>query len=156
MLIRPASQPGPGDRWLEVESLDQAAGCVAAMGRRVFLTTGQGGIEAFAAASGLWFLVRLFTTPTEPLPLSDHETLVGRPPFTRQGEREVLRRHRIDTLVTKNSGGPTAAKLAAARELGLPVVMIRRPPVPAADAAETVEDVDHASVWLRRHLGAPL
>jgi precorrin-6A/cobalt-precorrin-6A reductase len=151
-LVRPPWQPGPGDRWLEVDSLEQAARCVAAMGRRVFLTTGQGAIEAFSAASGLWFLVRLFTAPTEPLPLPDYETIVARPPFTRDGERELLLRHRLDTLVTKNSGGPTEAKLAAARDAGVRVVMIRRPPIPAGDTAETVERVDDALVLLRRHL----
>jgi precorrin-6A/cobalt-precorrin-6A reductase len=155
MLARPAWQPGPGDRWLEVDNLGQAARCVAAMGRRVFLTTGQGGIEVFAAASGLWFLVRLFTAPTEPLPLPDYETIVARPPFAREGERELLRRFRIDTLVMKNSGGPTAAKLAAARDAGVRVVMIRRPPTPTGDAAETVERVDDALAWLRRHFRAP-
>jgi precorrin-6A/cobalt-precorrin-6A reductase len=120
----------------------------------VFLTTGQGGIEAFSAAPGLWFLVRLFTAPTEPLPLPDYEMIVARPPFTREGERDLMLRHRLDTLVTKNSGGPTAAKLAAARDAGVRVVMIRRPPTPAGDAEETVERVDDALAWLRHYFRA--
>jgi precorrin-6A/cobalt-precorrin-6A reductase len=155
MLVRPAWQPGPGDRWLQTSTLGEAARLLPGIARRVFLTTGSSGIETFAdAASGLWFLVRLFTTPAVPLPLPNYETIVARPPFTREGERELLLRHRIDTLVTKNSGGPTAAKLAAARDLGLPVVMIRRPPVQAGDAAETVERVYDALAWLRRRLQA--
>src|SRR5512132_1634541 len=69
MLVRPVWRPGPGDCWLEVDSLDQAAACVAAMARRVFLTTGPGGIKAFAE-SRCWFLVRLFATHSAPLPLA--------------------------------------------------------------------------------------
>ncbi len=103
-LVRPPWRPGQGDCWLEVDSLEQAAASLAAIGRRVFLTTGQGGIEAFSENSGCWFLVRLFTPPDRPLPLPDHETIVARPSFTREGERELMRRHRIDAMVTKNSG----------------------------------------------------
>ncbi len=81
-----------------------------------------------------------------PLPLSEYETLVARPPFTREGERELMRRHRIDAMVTKNSGGPTEAKLEAARDLGVRVVMVRRPPMLAGSRVTTVE---HALAWVR-------
>ena len=121
------------------------------IGRRVFLTTGPGGIKAFAQCP-CWFLVRLFVLHTAPLPLADHETIIARPPFTREGERELMLRHRIDTLVTKNSGGPTAAKLEAARDLGLPVVMIRRPPMSAGQPGRTVDNVRDALAWVVRHL----
>ena len=151
MLVRPAWRPGPDDHWLEVDSLDQAAACVAAMARRVFLTTGPGGIKAFEAASGLWFLVRLFSVPVAPLALSDYETIIARPPFTIEGERALLLRHRIDTLLTKNSGGPTAAKLEAARDLGVRVVMIRRPP-PAGHPGHTVDNMRDALAWVGGHL----
>jgi precorrin-6A/cobalt-precorrin-6A reductase len=151
ILIRPAWRPGPGDRWLEVDSLEEAAALLPGIGRRVFLTTGPGGIEAFAQCP-CWFLVRLFVLHTAPLPLADHQTIVARPPFTREGERAPMLRHRIDTLVTKNSGGPTAAKLEAARDLGLPVVMIRRPPLTSGQAGHTVDNVRDALAWVLRHL----
>ena len=151
MLIRPEWHPGPDDRWLDAASLGEAAKLLPGIASRVFLTTGPGGIEAFAE-SDCWFLVRLFTPPATPLPLRHHEIIVVRPPFSREGERELMLRHRIDTLVTKNSGGPTEAKLAAARDLGLRVVMIRRPPSPEGYAGETVGSIDDAVAWIRRHL----
>jgi precorrin-6A/cobalt-precorrin-6A reductase len=152
MLVRPAWRPDPADRWLEAGSLDEAAALLPEIAHRVLLTTGPGGIEAFAAASGVWFLVRLFTPATAPLPLPDHETIVTRPPFTREGERELMLRQRIDTLVTKNSGGSTEAKLAAARDASIRVVMIRRPPLPAGYPGEVAGDVEGALAWVGRHL----
>jgi precorrin-6A/cobalt-precorrin-6A reductase len=151
MLVRPEWRPGPDDRWLEVASLGEAAALLPGIARRVFLTTGPGGIEAFAG-SDCWFLVRLFAPSSTPLSLREHEIIVARPPFTREGERALMRRHRIDTLVTKNSGGPTEAKLAAARNLGLPVVIIRRPPPPDGYAGETSGNIDDAVAWIGRHL----
>src|SRR5690606_9844288 len=89
------------------------------------------GLAAFADLDGLWFLVRSVDPPAAPHPART-ETLLDRGPFTLDGEREVLRRHRIDVVVTKESGGAaTAPKLTAAREAGLPVVVVRRPAAPA-------------------------
>ena len=151
-LIRPEWHPGPDDRWLEAASLAESAKLLPGIARRVFLTTGSGGIEAFAAASGVWFLVRLFAPPSKPLTLREHETIVARPPFSREGERALMLRHCIDTLVTKNSGGPTEAKLAAARDLGVRVVMICRPPPPDGHADEAAENIGDAVTWIGRHL----
>lgn len=150
VLIRPEWRPGPDDHWLDAASLGEAAKLLTGIASRVFLTTGPGGIEAFAE-SDCWFLVRLFTPPSTPLPLREHEIIVARPPFSREGERELMLRHGIDTLVSKNSGGPTEAKLAAARDLGLRVVMIRRPP-PEGYAGETAGTIDDATAWISRHL----
>ncbi|MEU1517101.1 precorrin-6A/cobalt-precorrin-6A reductase, partial [Streptomyces sp. NPDC005811] len=84
----------------------------------------------FAGPGGLWFLVRCVEPPEGPRP-ARAEILLDRGPFTLDGERELLRRHRIDVVVTKDSGGAaTAPKLTAAREAGLPVVVVRRPPLP--------------------------
>ena len=74
--------------------------------------------------------------------------LLDRGPFTVDGERTLLRRHEIGVLVTKDSGGPmTAAKLTAARELGLPVVVVRRPPLPVS-AGPVVSTVADAVAWV--------
>ena len=75
-----------------------------------------------------WFLVRSVDPPEPPVP-ARMRVLLDRGPFTLDGERALLREHAIDVLVTKNSGGP-APKLAAARELGVPVVIVERPPLP--------------------------
>ncbi|MGV9313216.1 cobalt-precorrin-6A reductase [Streptomyces sp. NPDC003691] len=145
-LRRPGWAPVDGDDWHEAESLEEAAELLPALGGRVFLTTGRTGLGAFAALDALWFLVRSVDPPEGPRP--PHTTvLLDRGPFTLDGEREVLRRHRIDVLVTKDSGGAaTAPKLTAAREAGLPVVVIRRPPAP--EGVPVVPDPESATRWL--------
>ncbi|GGQ56146.1 cobalt-precorrin-6A reductase [Couchioplanes azureus] len=144
VLRRPGWRSGPGDVWHRVPHLPAAAALVPGLGERVFLTTGRQSIAAFAALDGCWFLSRSVERPAPPLPRR-LEVLLDRGPFTVDGERELLRRHRIEVLVTKDSGGG-AAKLDAARELGLPVVMVDRPPLPA-DVA-TAATVDEAVAWL--------
>lgn len=133
-LRRTGWVPVAGDLWHEVPSLEAAAARLPALGRRVFLTTGRTGLAAFAGprTAGLWFLVRSVDPPQPGTPVPARtELLCARGPFTLDGERDVLRRHRIDVLVTKDSGGTaTAPKLRAARELGVPVLLVRRPPVP--------------------------
>ena len=140
VLRRPGWRERPGDRWHRVASLDEAAAALPRLGRRVFLTTGRQGIAAFAARDDCWFLARSVEPPAPPMP-ARLEVLLDRGPFTADGEHALMRRHGIDVLVTKDSGGP-AAKLDAARELGLPVVMVDRPAVPAAAVTvATVEEV---------------
>lgn len=144
-LVRPPWTPTTEDRWRQVETLRDAADLLPGIARRVFLATGPGGLDPFSALKTPWFLVRAFEPPRQPLPLSRFDLVVARPPFTVGSETALLRRHRIDTLVTKQSGGPTDAKLAAARDLGVQVVMVRRPPPPPG---ETVSSVDAALAWL--------
>jgi precorrin-6A/cobalt-precorrin-6A reductase len=148
LVRRPGWQPEPGDDWRSVGSLDAAAELVTTIGGRVFLTIGRQGLARFAGLDGAWFLIRCVDPPGPPLP-ARAEIVVSRGPFTVDGELELMRRHRIDVVVTKDSGGaPAAAKLSAARVLGLPVVMVRRPPVPSGVA--TVETVDAALAWAAR------
>ncbi|MFG3040235.1 cobalt-precorrin-6A reductase [Streptomyces sp. NPDC048330] len=129
-LRRPGWVPGEGDDWRSVASLEEAAGALDGLGDRVFLTTGRMGLAAFAACPQ-WFLVRSVDAPDTPTP-ARAEILLDRGPFSLEGERALLAAHRIDVLVTKDSGGAaTAPKLTAAREAGLPVVVVRRPPVPS-------------------------
>ncbi len=130
VLRRPEWLSGPGDDWRPVRSLPDAAALLPELGERVLLTTGRQGVAAFAALDRLWFLVRSVDPPAPPVPART-QVLLARGPFTVPGELALLREHRIDVLVTKNSGGAmTSAKLDAARRLGLPVVMVSRPPEP--------------------------
>ena len=125
-----------------------AAASVGRLGQRAFLTVGAGEIACFAAVNKVWFLVRLIDPPHRPLPLRCCQVIVGRGPFTLAGERRRLKEHTIDVLVCKASGGAaTEAKIWAARELGLPVVMVRRPPHEPGEAVETVAS---ALDWLAR------
>jgi precorrin-6A/cobalt-precorrin-6A reductase len=147
-LRRPGWVAGPGDAWHSAGSLPEAAALLPGLGERVFLTTGRLGLAAFAALDGPWFLARSVDPPEPPLPPRT-EVLLARGPFTVEGESELLRRHRIDVLVTKDSGGQaTSAKLDAARQLHLPVLVIRRPSV--ATDVRTVESVDQAVQWVMR------
>ena len=119
----------PLDRWIEVERLEAAAQIVGRVGRRAFLTVGAGEVDAFAPATGVRFVVRMIDPPRHPLPLRFHEVVLGRGPFALADERHLLQIKAIDVLVCKASGGAaTEAKLVAARELSLPVIMVRRPP----------------------------
>ncbi|MET9381372.1 cobalt-precorrin-6A reductase [Streptomyces sp. NPDC002928] len=151
VLRRPGWQPGPGDRWHPVASLDAAAELLPRIGRRVLLTTGRLGLAAFARLTELHFVVRSVEPPEPPMP-PDTEVLLARGPFTVADESALLRAHRVDVVVTKDSGGgATAAKLTAARELGLPVVVVRRPALP--EGVTTVPDV--AGVLDRLGLNPP-
>ncbi|MGY3681546.1 precorrin-6A/cobalt-precorrin-6A reductase [Streptomyces sp. TE33382] len=146
-LRRPGWVPGDGDRWHPAGSLDEAAELLPALGERVFLTTGRMGLAAFSGLDAPWFLMRSVDAP-EGLCPPRMEVLLDRGPFTLDGERELIRRHRLDVLVTKDSGGDaTAPKLTAAREAGIPVIVVRRPPVPeGVPVAATPEE---AEAWLR-------
>ncbi|MEV5593280.1 cobalt-precorrin-6A reductase [Streptomyces sp. NPDC052496] len=150
-LRRPGWGPGPGDTWHPVASLTEAAAALPALGLRVFLTTGRMGLAAFAHLTDLWFLVRSVDAPEPPFP-PRMETLLDRGPFTLDGERALLRDHRIDVLVTKDSGAAaTAPKLTAAREAGVPVVVVRRPAVPAG--VPVVESPGEAAEWVVATVG---
>ncbi|MGA5897057.1 cobalt-precorrin-6A reductase [Streptomyces venetus] len=149
-LRRPGWVPVEGDDWHDAGSLEEAARLLPGLGRRVFLTTGRMGLAAFAALDELWFLVRSVDAPEAPHP-ARMEVLLDRGPFTLDGERELLRRHRIDVVVTKDSGGTaTAPKLTAAREAGLPVLVVRRPPVPGG--VPVVSDPEAAARWITKRL----
>jgi precorrin-6A/cobalt-precorrin-6A reductase len=148
-LRRPGWTQRPGDDWRWQPSLAAAADTLRSLAvgsepspvpvERVFLTTGRTGLAPFAGLDRHWFLIRSIEAPPPPLP-SRHQLLLARGPFSVEQEIALMREHRIEVLVTKDSGGPlTEAKLAAARELGLPVLMIERPPLPDIAAAPTVE-----------------
>jgi precorrin-6A/cobalt-precorrin-6A reductase len=150
-LLRPPWRPEASDRWVEVADLAQAARLLPELGRRPFLTVGQRDLEAFAGLD-LWFLVRTIEPPG-PSPLRRAEWIAGRGPFAVEDETALLRAHGIDVLVTKASGGEaTYAKLVAARRLGLPVLMVQRPPPPPGPV---VDSIAAALAWLERPIHAP-
>lgn len=141
VVRRPGWTERDGDDWRRVPSLTAAAQALTELGpsqaERVFLTTGRKELAPFAALARHWFLIRTIDPPDEPLP-ARHEVLLARGPFTVDGERALMRRHRIDVLVTKDSGGSlTEAKLTAARELSMPVILVDRPPIPDVLVVET-------------------
>jgi len=150
-LLRPEWVAVDGDRWTRVPDLDAAARALFEAGaRRVFLTTGRKELDPFAGLDEVWFLVRSIDPP-ETLPFAQCQLVLDRGPFDEARELALLQDQRIDTLVTKNSGGSAAAaKLAAARRLGIRVVMVDRPPVPEGP---TVATEDEALAWCAAALG---
>jgi precorrin-6A/cobalt-precorrin-6A reductase len=148
-IERPGWTERTGDRWHRVADLHSAAALVPALGRRVLLTTGRQGLDAFASVEEAWFLVRCVDPPRPPLP-PRNELRLDRGPYTLAGERALIERHAIDLIVTKDSGGRlTEAKLDAARERALPVIVVDRPPRPEV---ANVGTVDEALSWAYAHV----
>ena len=151
-LWRPAWSPVAGDAWTPVASLEAAADAVAdapvSAEGCVFLSTGARDLQAFGHLRTTRFLVRLVDTPRAPLPLAHSELIVDRGPFEVENERVLFVEHGVELLVSKNSGGgATYSKLAAARELGVPVIMVARP---RPEVGNRVETAEQAVRWLTR------
>ena len=145
-LEREPWRAGQGDRWTHVADLKGAVAVLGDAPRRVFLAIGRQNLSAFTGAPQHHYLLRLVDPPTDPLPLPRAEAVIARGPFTLEGDRALLRDQRIDVIVAKNSGGAGAeAKLVAARELGLPAILIDRPVVPDRRIARSVAEV---MAWL--------
>ena len=131
-----------------VRSDTEAAEVVAAMRySRVFLTTGRSGVAAFSR-SDAWFLIRVVTAPDAAALPANYDLVFSRGPYYFDDECELMRSMNIEVLVTKNSGGPlTEAKLDAARDLDIDVIMIDRPALPAR--VKVVDSVQEAVYWLK-------
>src|SRR5688572_638849 len=120
-LLRPAFARDPADRFIPVPDM-QAAAAALPEGARVFLAAGRREIAAFAARPDLWCLVRMIEPPSSGDTMPRGEVIVGRPPADPEAEIALLEQHGIGWIVSKDSGGQAAAKIEAARRLGLPVV----------------------------------
>lgn len=152
-IDRPAWTEVVGDQWTHVSGIDEAAAALGDAPQIVFLTTGRKDIGPFQHASQHHYILRSIDAPA-PSSLPRQVTLLlARPPFTVAREMALMKDHAVTVLVTKNAGAEaTSAKLVAARRLGLPVIMIGRPVLPAVETVSTIED---ALGWLheRRHAG---
>jgi len=145
-ICRPEWPRHSDDQWIEVDTVADAAKRLPAVGRRAFLTVGVGELEAFRNLQDVWCLVRVVDEPAEPLLLGAHTTLAARGPFVEADELRLLQTYGVDVVVTKHAGGDaTYGKLAAARALGIPVLMVRRPPAEAGDIALPNEALE----WLQ-------
>jgi precorrin-6A/cobalt-precorrin-6A reductase len=145
-LRRPPWVAGEGDRWTEVADIAAAVAALGEAPRRVFLALGRNEVAAFEAAPQHAYLIRSVEPIAPPLALPQAEYLVARGPFAEADELALLEQHRIETVVSRNSGGAAAyGKIAAARRLGLPVVMIARPALPDVPAVASVAE---AVAWL--------
>jgi precorrin-6A/cobalt-precorrin-6A reductase len=142
VLERPTWAPEAGDTWTRVASLDEAAAALPREHARVLLTVGRQSIGPFATKPQHYYLIRVIDPPSIPEAMTDVEVLRDRGPFQVDAERSLMTEKRIDILVTKNSGGTAAhAKIAAARQLGLPVIMVDRPKPTEGRGVTSVDDV---------------
>lgn len=142
MLTRPAWQAGEGDRWTHVPNIGGAVRALDGAPRRVMLALGRMHVEAFAAQPQHHYLLRFVDAPELPPALPRHHLVVDRGPFTLAGDLALMRAHGIELIVAKNAGGDGArAKIDAARALGLPVIMIDRPPMPQVQSVHDLSDV---------------
>jgi precorrin-6A/cobalt-precorrin-6A reductase len=141
-LTRPPWTPVAGDRWTRVADIEAAVDALAGPPQRVLLAIGRQHLAAFSAQPQHHYLLRLVDPPETPPPLPHHRVTLDRGPFTPDGDLALLREHGIQRLVCKNSGGTGAvAKLTAARQLGLPVVMIERPNPPSRQEVHAIDAV---------------
>jgi len=152
-LRRPPWLPVAGDNWREVPTMAAAVAAIGQAPRRVFLAIGRKEIAIVAGAPQHFYLVRS-VDPIEPAPdLANAAFVVGRGPFTEAGDCALLSAYKIEVVVSRNSGGEAGyAKIAAARTLALPVIMVSRP---LLAATETVETVDAALAWLDHGAARP-
>lgn len=144
-LRRPAWTREAGDRWTEVEGIHEAKAALGEAGRRVFLALGRQEIDTFGWAPRHFYLVRSIE-PIADRFLDDAVYIEARGPFREADERALMEAYAIDTVVARNSGGDAGyGKIAAARALGAEVILIRRPALPEAPTATTV---DEAMAWI--------
>ncbi|WNL37691.1 cobalt-precorrin-6A reductase [Halomonas sp. PAMB 3232] len=145
-LTRPAWRPAAHDDWQHVASIEAAASALEGPPQRVLLAIGRMHLAAFTARPQHHYVLRLVDAPAAPPPLAHFTTTVDRGPFTLEGDLVLLKHQRIERIVCKNAGGDGArAKLDAARRLGVPVIMIERPQLPAR---REVHGVDEVLAWL--------
>mgnify|MGYP000160939685 CR=1 FL=1 len=146
MIVRPPWEQKPGDDWREVHDTKAAAALFPDLGRTVFLAIGRKNLRPFFAAPGMRYLLRAVDAPVGLPP--NFTLLTAKGPFAVAAERDLMTAHEIEAIVAKNSGGD-GAKIDAARELALPVVMISRPPLPEG---QWVPGVDEACDWTAARL----
>lgn len=141
-LRRVPWQRQAGDRWTEVESVAQAVEALGDRPRKVFLTLGRQELLPFETAPRHHYLVRSVDPVEPPLDVPHAIYLTSRGPFAEADEARLLHDHAVEAIVAKNSGGPASyGKIAAARALGVEVILIRRPPLPDVPSVETVEEM---------------
>jgi len=135
-----------GDRWTEVADMNEAVHALGDKPRRVFLALGRKEVAPFAQAPQHHYLVRSVDPIDPPLAVPHAEYIRARGPFSEDDERALIADRGIDVIVSKNSGGSaTYGKIAAARALGIGVIVLRRPTLPDVPSVETL---DAALAWL--------
>ena len=142
VFCRPAWEKEAGDRWITAVDHMAAAKLIPEIADRVFLTIGRQELSAFATIMNCWFLMRMITLPSSTILRPPGEILLDQGPFDLEKETQLLIQYNIGAIVSKNSGGSAAqAKIIAARNLGLPIIMIPRPELPDGDVVSDLQAI---------------
>jgi precorrin-6A/cobalt-precorrin-6A reductase len=149
MLRRAPWTAVAGDRWIELDDTRAAVHALGKASRRVFVTLGRNDLAPFAGAPQHFYLVRSVDPVDPPLPLPRVRYVTERGPFSEAHDHALMTEHKIDIVIAKNSGGSAAyGKIAAARALGVEVIILRRPQALDGPAVQTLDDAiawfDHA------------
>lgn len=151
VLQRSGWEPDIGDNWIFVDNFEEVAKIIPE-GSTVFLGTGRQTLGDFSNMVNRRLLCRVIDPPQGPFPFAGGRFVVGRPPFSIAEEVTFFQAKSVDWLVVKNAGGARSrSKLDAARQLGLPVVMQRRPSLPFVSSVADVpfvETVAACVAWL--------
>lgn len=141
-LTRAPWEPKANDRWLPVPDITAAVAAVSTPPQRIMLAIGRIHIDSFIVQPQHNYLLRLIDEPMSPPSLPNHTIVIERGPFNIESDMRLLNKHKIELIICKNSGGKGAdAKLIAARELGLPVIMIDRPKFPIHKEVHSVSEI---------------
>lgn len=149
-LTRPAWRPEAADQWQSVPDIPAAAAALPAQKQNVMLAIGRMHLDLFAAQAQHHYLLRLVDPPAQALALPDSTVIVSRGPFSKKQDIALMREHEVEIVVSKNAGGSGAyAKIEAARQLSLPVIMIERPilQLPRDEAFLVTDAMD----WIAGH-----
>ncbi|MCF6321706.1 MAG: cobalt-precorrin-6A reductase [Rhizobiaceae bacterium] len=141
VLDRPRWVEQPGDNWIKCQSIEEAAQQLP-LHATAFLALGHQYIDGFSHREDVHFIARMLDKPKTPLPLKNLVLIIAKPSHIAAEEADLFKRHGITHLVCRNSGGTLIyAKIKAARELGLPIYMLRRPPPPPGESFDNIEDL---------------
>ncbi|HHK74588.1 MAG TPA: cobalt-precorrin-6A reductase [Rhizobiales bacterium] len=137
-VLRPEWRPREGEEWITVRDMDEAARAIPQGASPTFLTVGRTELAPFARRRDIVFLARVIDAPQNTADFAHLELVLARGPFDVKTDMALFKSRKIACLVSKNSGGESAAsKLVCARRLGIPVVMVNRPAPPEGEIAET-------------------
>lgn len=140
-LERPPWTKISGDDWREHATASAAIAALPSTPRRIFSALGRSAVPQLATRPEHHYVTRVVDPLTLPTELSTATIITARGPFNADDDAALFRDHRIDLVLAKNAGGDaTYAKIEAARRLGLPVHMVRRPALPERETVATVED----------------
>lgn len=141
-LERPAWHPEEGDNWRMFQNIEAIPDALPDAPTGVFLAIGKQQIGVFAAKPQHRYVLRFVDPPVNPLPLPNASVVIARGPFSVAEDTALMQDRGISVVVAKNGGGRGArAKLDAARNLGLPVLMADRPLLPGDEIARNTSEV---------------